>query len=93
MASPVGAFGARETPAVFSVNTLVDENNGFGVGHVSLREATAEANARLWADAIQFACYNFCRVHMSIRCTPATAAGLTEQPWSLQRLLEEAGRE
>jgi hypothetical protein len=39
------AWEARGTPAVFTVNTLVGENNGPGVGHVSLREATAEADA------------------------------------------------
>jgi transposase-like protein/IS1 family transposase len=43
--------------------------------------------------ALFFAYYNFCRVHMTIRCTPVMAAGLTVEPWSLQRLLETAGRE
>ncbi len=48
------AWEAHQRPAVFMVNTRVDENNGLGVGHVSLREATAEANARPGADAIPF---------------------------------------
>src|SRR5262249_10141303 len=40
----------RQTPAVFTVSTLVDESNSLGVGHDSLCEATA----RLGADAVQF---------------------------------------
>src|SRR5262245_13570790 len=43
----------RAVPAVFTVNTLVDENNGIGVGSVSLREAIAAANGQAGDDAIQ----------------------------------------
>ena len=39
-----------------------------------------------------FAYYNFCRVHSTIKTTPAVAAGLLAETWSLQRLLEEAGK-
>jgi transposase-like protein/IS1 family transposase len=37
--------------------------------------------------ALHFAYYNFCRVHSSIRQTPAMAAGLAMQPWGLKDLL------
>jgi hypothetical protein len=37
-----------------------------------------------------FAYYNFCRVHSTIKSTPAEAAGLTAETWSLERLLENA---
>jgi hypothetical protein len=37
-----------------------------------------------------FAYYNFCRVHMTLKTTPAVASGLTDEPWSVQRLLAEA---
>jgi hypothetical protein len=40
--------------------------------------------------AIFFAYYNFCRVHETIKKTPATAAGLAEGAWGIARLLEEA---
>lgn len=43
----------RCTPAVWTVNTLVDENNGVGAGGVSLREAIAAAAAS--GDTIEFA--------------------------------------
>jgi hypothetical protein len=34
---------------------------------------------------------NFCRVHSSIRCTPAMRAKLTERIWTLGDLFGEAG--
>ena len=37
-----------------------------------------------------FAYYSFCRVHSTIKTTPAVATGLTGEPWSLQRLFKEA---
>lgn len=37
--------------------------------------------------AIYFAFYNFCRVHKSLRCTPAMEAGLAKSIWSLKDLL------
>ena len=37
--------------------------------------------------AVYFAFYNFCRIHSSIRCTPAMEAGLTKNIWTLRDLL------
>ncbi len=39
-----------------------------------------------------FAYYNFCRVHCTIKTTPAVAAGIALETWSLQRLLDEVNR-
>jgi len=39
------------------------------------------------ACALHFAHYNFCRVHSSLRITPAMAAGLTTEVWPLATLL------
>jgi IS1 family transposase len=39
------------------------------------------------AVAIHFAHYNFCRVHQTLRVTPAMEAGLTDTVWSLERLV------
>src|ERR1044072_2104468 len=38
--------------------------------------------------AIFFAYYNFCRVHKTLRCTPAMEAGLTKSIWTLKDLLK-----
>lgn len=37
--------------------------------------------------ALHFAYYNFCRVHKTLRCTPAMEAGITNTIWTLQDLL------
>jgi hypothetical protein len=34
--------------------------------------------------------YNFVRIHSSLGTTPACAAGLASEPWTLSRLIEEA---
>ena len=39
------------------------------------------------ACALQFAYYNFCRIHKSLQGTPATEAGLTDRVWTLGELL------
>jgi hypothetical protein len=39
------------------------------------------------AVAIYFAYYNFCRVHQTLRVTPAMEAGLTEHVWTLAELV------
>jgi transposase-like protein/IS1 family transposase len=40
-----------------------------------------------YALALHFAYYNFCRIHKSIRCTPAMEAGLTKTVWTLKDIL------
>jgi hypothetical protein len=40
--------------------------------------------------ALHFAYYNFCRVHSSLRVTPAMEAGLTDHVWTIAELLRAA---
>ena len=47
------------------------------------------ANLRA-ALALYFAYYNFCRMHKSIRMTPAMAAGITRKPRTTADLLAAA---
>jgi hypothetical protein len=37
--------------------------------------------------ALHFAWYNFCRIHMTLRVTPAMASGLTDRIWSIGELI------
>jgi hypothetical protein len=37
--------------------------------------------------AIYHAYYNFCRVHQTLRVTPAMEAGLTDHIWSVKELV------
>jgi hypothetical protein len=45
------------------------------------------------AVALHFAYYNFCRVHTSLRVTPAMAAGVTDRVWELSELVDLALKE
>jgi len=42
--------------------------------------------------ALYFAYYNFVRIHMSLRVTPAMEAGLTGHIWTLEELLGKIGQ-
>jgi hypothetical protein len=39
------------------------------------------------AMALHFAFYNFCRVHKTLRMTPAMKAGITDHIWTIAELL------
>ena len=39
------------------------------------------------ACALHFAYYNFCRVHQTLRVSPALEAGITDHIWTLRELL------
>ena len=42
------------------------------------------------AVALHFAYYNFVKMHSSIRCTPAMAAGVSSRLWNVRELVELA---
>jgi hypothetical protein len=42
--------------------------------------------------ALFVAWYNFCRPHMTLRTTPAIAAGLAGEPWTVERLFSESAK-
>jgi transposase-like protein/IS1 family transposase len=53
------------------------------------------AHSKKWENhdaalALFFAFYNFCRVHGTIKTTPAVAAGLTDHVWNMAELLSKA---
>jgi len=52
-------------------------SNGFSRKRANLRAALA----------LYFAYYNLCRMHKSIRMTPAMAAGITRKVWTMAELL------
>jgi hypothetical protein len=39
------------------------------------------------ACALHFAYYNFCRIHQTLRVTPAMEAGITDHVWTIAELL------
>jgi hypothetical protein len=43
------------------------------------------------AVALHFMHYNFCRVHQSLRVTPAMEAGVADHVWSLEEVIALLG--
>ncbi|MDB6055483.1 MAG: family transposase [Verrucomicrobiales bacterium] len=43
------------------------------------------------AVALNFAYYNFCKIHTTIRCTTAMQAGIEKSQWSVAELVERCG--
>lgn len=61
---------------------------------MQMRRLTRLTNAfskqwdNLWAAYCLFSAhYNFCRIHRSLRITPAIAAGITSTAWDLENLI------
>jgi len=73
--------------------TSIVERSNLSI-RTSVRRLTRLTNAfsKKWDNlkamlALYFAYYNFCRIHSSIRCTPAMESGITSHVWSLRELL------
>jgi len=60
-----------------NLRRLTRLSNGF-----SRKFANLKAALSLW-----FWYYNFCRIHGTIKTTPAMAAGVTTRLWNLEELL------
>ena len=39
------------------------------------------------AIALHYMHYNFCRIHQTLRCTPAMEAGITKTPWGIKDIV------
>lgn len=73
--------------------TSIVERSNLSI-RTSVRRLTRLTNAfsKRWEHlsamlAVYFAFYNFCRIHSSIRCTPAMESGITNHVWTLKDLL------
>lgn len=76
--------------------TSIVERSNLSI-RMSVRRFTRLTNAfckkfeNHWAAvALWYTFYNFCRIHKSLRVTPAMAAGITSRAWTLRELLETA---
>jgi len=45
-----------------------------------------------WAIAIHFMHYNFCRIHKTLRVTPAMEAKVTDHVWTIEEMLDTVAR-
>ncbi len=101
--SPAECTGtSRQTvtgsPDPAHVSTSYVERNNLTM-RMSMRRFTRLTNAfskkvenHAYAVALHFMHYNFCRIHSTLRCTPAMKAGITSHLWEvvdLVRMIEE----
>lgn len=98
--SPGDFQGAKKTPVMGSpdpklISTSYVERQNLTM-RMSMRRLTRLTNAfsKKWdnlnsALVLHFAYYNFCRIHSSLRVTPAMEAGVTNHLWSLDELIGE----
>lgn len=87
----VPRFGEPD-PKMISTSHVERQNLTMRMGVRRLTRLT-NAFSKKWdnlraALALYFAHYNFCRVHGTIRCTPAMESGLTGHIWDVKELLE-----
>jgi transposase-like protein/IS1 family transposase len=82
------------TPDLSKASTSHIERQNLTI-RMSMRRMTRLTNAfsKKWknlkaAYALHFAYYNFCRVHKTLRITPAMEAGITDHVWSIPELLQ-----
>jgi IS1 family transposase len=96
--SPAVCMGARKTiirgkPDYAHISTSFIERQNLTM-RMSMRRFTRLTNAfskklenHEHAVALHFMYYNFCRIHQSLRVTPAMEAGVTDHVWSLEEII------
>jgi IS1 family transposase len=96
--SPAECTGIKKirregNPDVAHVSTSFVERQNLTM-RMSMRRFTRLTNAfskkldnHIHALALYFAFYNFCRIHKTLRMTPAMAAGITDRLWSLEDIV------
>ncbi len=96
--SPPACIGARRKtriglPNPDHVSTSYVERQNLTM-RMSMRRFTRLTNAfskkfdnHVHALALYFAFYNFCRIHKTLRMSPAMAAGITDRLWSLEDIV------
>jgi hypothetical protein len=78
-------------PRHISTSYLERQNLALWMG---MRRFTRRTNAfskkvenRMAAVALHFVYYNFCRVHQTLKTTPAVASGLADHVWTIEELV------
>jgi IS1 family transposase len=96
--SPAVCIGCKKervqgSPDMSRVSTSYVERSNLGI-RIGLRRFTRLTNAfskklenHCAALAIYFMHYNFARIHGTIRCSPAMAAGVTPHLWSVEEIV------
>ena len=97
--SPAECIGCRAMPLVGEpdrkhISTSFAERQNLTM-RMKMRRFTRLTNAfskkldnHRWAVALHYMHYNFCRVHQTLRVTPAMEAGISDHIWSIGELVE-----
>ena len=97
--SPTEFVGIRKQPVIgnpdpAAISTSYVERQNLNI-RMGIRRFTRLTNAfskklenHCHALALYFTYYNFCRVHQTLRQTPAMAAGLAQEPYPVEWLVE-----
>lgn len=77
------------------ISTSICERNNLTM-RMSVKRLARKTNAHskkmdnhCAAIALHFGYYNLCRIHSSLRVTPAMAAGITDRVWEIEELLQQ----
>lgn len=82
------------TPAREKINTSFIERSNLSVRHFNKRFArltlgySKTLENHRYAIALFVTAYNFCKVHSTLRSTPAVAAKVVAENWTIERLIE-----
>jgi IS1 family transposase len=97
--SPAECIGSREIgisgrPDPKHISTSYVERQNLTM-RMSMRRFTRLTNAfskkvenHIYHVALHYMHYNFCRIHKTLRVTPAMEAGITDHVWSLEELVD-----
>jgi hypothetical protein len=96
--SPAECIGTREIKIVGNpdpnhISTSYAERQNLTM-RMKMRRFTRLTNAfskklenHRWAIALYFMHYNFCRIHQTLRVTPAMEAGVADHVWSIEDMV------
>jgi len=77
----------REPPALDHSPPGSGGGGGGRASHAPIRTYSKKWDDLKAAYAVQFAYYNLCRVHQTLRVTPAMEAGIANRVWNLGELV------
>src|SRR3981081_1835776 len=90
MGGGIGELGGNPDPKHISTSFVERQNLSMRMGMRRFTRLTNGFSKKLENHghmvALYFMHYNFCRVHKTLRVTPAIEAGLTDHVWSLVEL-------
>jgi hypothetical protein len=91
IACRTGVLAGNPDPKHISTSFVERQNLSMRMGMRRFTRLTNGFSKKLenhgHAVALYFMHYNFCRVHKTLRVTPAMEAGLTDHVWSLEQLV------